>query len=53
VPVPKFHSEFELQGLTETRKAELKPFLTIFGTAMRAGSVNSSWLKGSTEGSVN
>ena len=34
-PVPNFHSEFKLQGLAQTRKAELKPFLTNLGTRMR------------------
>jgi hypothetical protein len=35
-PVPNFHSEFKLQGLTQTRKTELKPFLANLGTHMRA-----------------
>jgi hypothetical protein len=35
-PVPNFHSEFKLQGLAHTGKTELKPFLAIFGTSMRA-----------------
>jgi len=34
-PVPNFNSEFKLQGLTQTRKTELKPFLANLGTTMR------------------
>jgi hypothetical protein len=36
-PVSIFHSEFKLQGLTQSRKTELKPFLANLGTRMRAG----------------
>ncbi len=35
-PVSNFHSEFKLQGLTQSRKTELKPFLANLGTRMRA-----------------
>jgi hypothetical protein len=35
-PVPNFHSEFKLQGLAQTRKTELKPFLANLGTHLRA-----------------
>jgi hypothetical protein len=35
-PVSNSHSEFNLQGLTQSRKTELRPFLANLGTRMRA-----------------
>ena len=34
--IPDFHSEPKRPRVTQTRGTELKPFLTILGTSMRA-----------------